>query len=109
MSRTMARRNSNTSNAATPLQASSSTAEQVSKITNVSFRLMGRVCSQFMSFALLGRFRLDDFSQAEQLGTYLQSFAPSGGGIDFEPDFVPFEEKVDHAAATGEALELAYG
>src|SRR5579872_628058 len=108
MSRTMARRNSNTSYPANTPQASNNTAEQVSKMTSVSFRLMGMSCSRVMLSLLLCRFRFNNLSQTEQLRAYLQSFALRRAGIDFKPHSVSLAIKVDATAAPGKTFDFAH-
>jgi hypothetical protein len=50
----------------------------------------------------------DRGSDLKQLGTDTQRGAPSGREIDFEPDLLHFENKLNHTPESGEVRSIAY-
>src|SRR6185312_10864320 len=98
-----------TSYAANAPHASSRATEQVSRMTNVTCRLIGRFCSRFILLLLSQRLCIDNLSQTEQLRADFQSFAARRGGIDFKSHFVSGEVQIDDAPTLGKALSFADG
>src|SRR5439155_12675659 len=95
--------------AANAPQASSRAAEQVSRMTSVTFRLIGRSSSRLILSPLSHRLRLDNLSQTEQFRADFQSFPSCRGGVDFKSNFVCSEVQVDDAPALDKALSFAHG